>query len=75
MARKGDLLGVRHRWFRPLWRRIALTAACFGWAGVEAFAFASPGWFWVFAGLGLYCIWHFFVAFDPEDFGGGDGAG
>ena len=66
---KGDLLGVRHPWFRPLWRRVALTGGLAGWACVEAFAFTNAGWFWIFMGAAIYCAYHFFLTFDPQDFG------
>ena len=68
MAGRGDILGVRSPWFRPLWRRVALTGALFVWAGVEAYWLNNPGWFWMVLLVALYCLWHFFLTFDPQDF-------
>ncbi len=70
-GRKG-VGGIRHPAMRPLWRRIAVTAACFGWAGLEAF-WGNPGWFWLFTGIGAYTVYEFFLTFDPRDFGDTDG--
>ena len=63
--------GLRHPIFRPLWRRLALSAACFGWAGLEA-SWGNAGWFWLFLGIGLYTVYEFFLVFDPRDYGDED---
>lgn len=56
---------VQHPIFKPLWRRIALVAACLGWAGLELY-WANPGWAALFGAAGVYCAHQFFVAFDPD---------
>lgn len=46
--------------FRPLWVRILIFVICLGWAGFE-FLYGNKGWATVFAGLGVYCGYKFFV--------------
>lgn len=58
---------VRHPFFRPLWRRIMVTAFCFLWAMIELRS-GGPFWAMLFGGCGLYIGYHFFVAFDPTDY-------
>ncbi|GGL61441.1 hypothetical protein [Wenxinia marina] len=55
------LLDRDHPFFRPLWRRVAVTAVCFGWAGVEASS-GEAGWATIFVGLGIWCVWELFLA-------------
>lgn len=69
--KSSDILGVRSPWFLPLWRRLALTGALSLWALAEAFLLGNPGWFWMVALVVAYCVWHFFITFDPEDFKNG----
>ena len=51
--------------FLPVWRRVAMTGVCLGWALVEL---ASGAVFWgaLFGVAGLYCAWALFVAFDEK---------
>lgn len=65
--RKPGLFDVRHPIFRPLWRRIALTAFCFGWAAIE---WSNDGPFWglLFGACGVHLLIQFFVKFDPADY-------
>ena len=65
MARR-PLIDLQHRFFIPLWRRIAVVAVCIGWG---AFEFSGGFAFWgtLFMGVGLYCAYVFFLAFDPPD--------
>jgi hypothetical protein len=58
-----------HPFFRPLWRRIAVVVFCLGWAVVE-FATLSPFWGVIFAGIGFWSAYEFFIATDG---GGGTG--
>lgn len=51
--------------YRPLWLRLLLVAISLGWAGVEL-ATGSPMFGALFAALGLYVGWRFFVTYDPE---------
>jgi hypothetical protein len=43
--------------FAQAWRRWATALAPMIWAGVEMFAFASPGWALVFGAVGAYAFW------------------
>lgn len=54
-------LDLEHPFFRPLWRRVAVTVLCLGW-GVFEFVAGSPFWGTLFGGLGAYCAWAFFVS-------------
>jgi len=47
-----------------MWRRVALVALCIGW-GIFEFTGGYPFWGTLFVGVGLYCAYNFFVAFDP----------
>jgi hypothetical protein len=62
-----SILEVRLPVFRPLWRRIALTAACGAWSGVE-YLFGSPTWGSLVLAITAYLFWSFFLAFDPKDY-------
>jgi hypothetical protein len=55
-----------HPFFRPLWRRIAVVAACLIWAIVE-FVTGEPFWGVIALGFGGYGIWQFFVIYDPSE--------
>ena len=59
------LLDLQHPFFRPLWRRVVITAICLLW-GLFEFAQGAPVWGVLFLGLGAICAWEFFVAFDPR---------
>lgn len=50
----------RHPFFRPLWRRIAVTAIPFAWMIFEFLA-GSPVWGIAFAGLWAYAVWQLFL--------------
>ena len=56
-------LDVRTPFFRPLWRRVATTALCLGWAAFEL-ATGSVFWAMLFGAVGLHLFWQFFVIFD-----------
>ncbi|MEQ5869837.1 hypothetical protein J4E08_07985 [Sagittula sp. NFXS13] len=61
-----NLMNVQTPWFIPLWRRIVLVCVCLAW-GLAEFLMGNPGWSLLFAALGLYCAYQFFVVFDPKD--------
>lgn len=42
------------RRFRPLWIRVLITGICAGWATI-------------FAALGVWTGWRFFLTFDPPE--------
>jgi len=60
------LLDVQHPFFRPMWRRVVITALCLGWAAFE-FITASPFFGALFGAIGVYCAYQFFFAFAPKD--------
>ena len=66
---KKTFLDTDHPMFRPLWVRLLVVAVCLGWAAFE-FIDGSPFWGVLFAALGVYAAWSFFVAASP---GPGDG--
>lgn len=52
--------------FRPLWRRVLVTAVCVVWCGFEVF-FSRDQFWMVLSGLAVaYSVWNFFLAF-PKD--------
>lgn len=64
MNRK-PLLDLQHPWFVPLWRRVAVTAVCLFWTVMEALI-GGPFWLLLFGALTAYCIYSFFIAFNPR---------
>ncbi|MBV7378522.1 DUF3329 domain-containing protein [Maritimibacter dapengensis] len=52
--------------FRPLWLRLVTVAVALGWAVFEVVT-GSVGFAMIFAALGLYAAWQFFVVWDPKD--------
>ncbi len=58
---------LRIPFFRPLYRRVLTTAVCAFWLVMELLT-GGPLWAALFAGLTVYCTWHFFVTFNPADF-------
>ena len=61
---------LRDPFFNPLWRRVVVFVICIGWAIFE-FLGGTPFWGVLFASLGLYCGWVFFIAFVPHANGDG----
>ena len=65
-------LDLQIPFFYPMWRRIALTLVCLGWAVFE-FGAGTPFWGVLFGAMAGNCIWQFFVKAWPvsvEDAGG-----
>jgi hypothetical protein len=60
------MFDLDHPFYRSLPLRIAIVAVCLGWAAVE-FANGAAFWAALFAGVGLYAAWRFFVVFNPRD--------
>ncbi|MBW7921943.1 MAG: hypothetical protein H3C51_07565 [Rubellimicrobium sp.] len=58
------ILDVQTEFFVPLWRRIAVVAACLGWALVE-FIWGEAFWGLLMGGIGAYCAREFFFVFAP----------
>ena len=53
--------------FRPLWLRLGIVAACAGWAVLE-WLHGETGWALVAAAATAYGVWSFLIAYTP---GGG----
>ena len=69
-----SLFDVQTPFFRPLWRRVAVTAVCLVWTAIEI-ATGAVFWAILFGAAGLYLAWQLFVVFDPPREGDEDGAG
>ena len=69
-----SLFDVQTPFFRPLWRRIAVTGVCLAWAAMEM-ATGAVMWASLFGAAGLYLAWQFFVVFDPGSDGDEEGTG
>lgn len=53
------------QFFRPLWRRVVVTAVCVVWAGFEILG-RDPTWIAVSIGFVAYAVWALFIRF-PKD--------
>lgn len=51
--------------FRPLWLRVAIVAACAGWALLE-WVNGENGWAMMAAAVTAYGIWSFIIAYEPS---------
>jgi len=62
-----DILKIRIPFFRPLWRRVAITVFVVIWGGIEL----AVGWPYLgvmLLALGAYISWVFFLSWqEPED--------
>ena len=54
------LCDFNHPFFAPVWRRVAIVAACFAWAGFEN-SQGEPVWAMLFFVIGAYCLYGFFL--------------
>ena len=66
------LFNLRHPFFRPPWRRAVTTAVLGGWSLFE-FSTGSGGWAVMFGAAAVYCIYEFYVVFDPANYEERDG--
>lgn len=54
-------------WFRPLWRRVAVTVFVAVWFAWEVLWNQEQLWMAI-TGLALaYAVWNFFIKFEPRD--------
>lgn len=60
--------------FRPLWLRATIVAACAGWAVLE-YASGQSGWAMIAAAVTAYGVWSFLIAWKPDGPGGGKPGG
>ena len=51
-----------HPWLKPLHRRVATTAACALWVGVESWLEPGGLWFWIAVVATAYELWDFFLS-------------
>lgn len=52
--------------FRPLWRRIAVTGVLAGWCAYEVFFSHDQMWIAITAAGLVYCVWNLFLRY-PKD--------
>lgn len=52
--------------FRPLWRRIAVTVFVAGWVAWEFFYTHDQTWIFIALGMLAYAVWTFFIAYKPK---------
>ncbi len=57
---------LRVPFFRPLWRRVLVSAICLGWGAFE-FLTGAPFWAILFGAMGATAIWQFFLSGWPGD--------
>jgi multisubunit Na+/H+ antiporter MnhE subunit len=59
---------VRHPFFRPFWRRAVFVGVLAIWTGFEL---VSQNWIWgaIFGAATAYLAYHWFVVFNPKDYG------
>jgi hypothetical protein len=50
-----------HPFFRPLWRRVAITLVCAVWAALEWYGGQSM-WAWIATGMTAYAVWMFLLS-------------
>ncbi len=62
-----SLFNLRHPFFRPLWRRIAVVAVCAGWGFFEL-SMGNAFWVVLFWGLAGVCAYEFFVIYDEANY-------
>lgn len=66
-------IGIRHRFFRPLSRRVVTCGLTGAWALFELAA-GHSGWALMFGAVAALCVWEFLIVFDPENYRDEDGA-
>ena len=58
--------GSDREFFKPLWRRIAVTAICVGWFIWELTG-GDAMWIMLTGGITAYAIWVFFISFKTDE--------
>jgi hypothetical protein len=61
----------QHPFYRPLWRRVAITAVVALWLAFEIYQGASGLWVAIAAGMLVYAVYTFFITW-PKDAPTGD---
>lgn len=62
-------------WFRPLWRRVAVTAFVLVWFLWEALWSKDQFWMLITGAALAYAVWNFFIRFDHGGSAGGKDGG
>ena len=60
-----QLIDPSHKFYRPLWARIAVVAACGAWMVLEIFS-GQPFWLIIAGALTAYSAWMLLLNFRPE---------
>jgi hypothetical protein len=68
LSREGVIKDNEHPFFRPLWRRLAVIAACIAWTGVEVAA-GEKVWALVASAAVCYAVWQLLLRYSPPDAG------
>lgn len=53
-------------WFKPLWRRVAVTVFLVAWLGWETFFNHDQLWMAIVGAALLYAVWSLFITFDKR---------
>lgn len=59
--------------FRPLWRRVAVTVFVAIWTGLEWLVWRDELFRWMTLAALAYAVWTFFITFDKNSKTPGDG--
>lgn len=60
-----QLIDPKHRFYRPLYVRVAVVAVCLGWAIVEATT-GEPIWAIAVGAVGVYAAWMLLLNYTPS---------
>lgn len=60
-----QLIDPNHRFYRPLYVRVAIVAVCLGWAIVEATT-GEPIWAIAVGAVGVYAAWMLLLNYTPS---------
>ncbi|MBJ3761967.1 hypothetical protein ILP92_04295 [Maribius pontilimi] len=60
------IVDTRHPFYRPLWRRVAITGFCMLWTAFELWQ-GNHGWAVIVGGMAALCAYEFFIAFPKDD--------
>ena len=61
--------------FRPMWRRVAVTGVVAAWCAYENFFSHDQMWIVITSVALVYCVWNFFLRFPKEPQGGSGSTG
>lgn len=61
-------------WFRPLWRRVLVTAIVAVWCAYEWAISRDQLWSLMTSAMLAYAVWNFFIRYNPTPPGGDGGS-